>query len=281
MISHTYANKILKALFTTDANNNNLNVNGTIYLGLCQKEPNLETGSVKGCGEPEIVSYNRKLVNGIFSNYKDDNGETVTNPDNGIIKNGSDIQMDTAKEDYGPVMEYWFLSASSTKATETKEGGVAYIWGKIKDIIFPTQSIDGFTTDTSFTIGGKTVMKKTHPTDSSLTVKTDGKYIISWGNKDIDVTGVTVTSGTYKDYVRLGNPVVTGGQDDEKPFCILYKTISNPSGDTGELIIYSIADTGSATATYNVGVYGAGIEVKKNTVPTFYKEELQASIDAN
>lgn len=284
MISHAYANKILKALFTTDSTNNNLKVNSTIYLGLCKDEPDSVTGSVKGKGEPTIQSYDRKLVSSMFGNYTDSDGNEVTNPSDGIIKNSADIQMSTAKEDYGDVMEYWFLSASKDKATAETDGGVAYIWGKIKDIIFSTQNINGFTVDSSFNITGKTVLKQTYPVDSSLHIIENGKYIISWDNKDVDVTGATVTikqGDNQIKYVRLGNPRITGGTDDGASFCILYRTIPNTAGDTGELVIYSIADNGKGSTAYSVGIYGAGIDVKKNTVPTFYKEELQASIDAN
>ena len=92
-----------------------------------------------------------------------------------------------------------------------------------------------------------------------------------WKEYDVKSTEY-VKDGTT--YVHLGNPVVKGGDDDGTPFAVLYKQVTSGADTTGTIRIYSTV----AGAQFEVAVYGLGIEVKKATVPTFYKDELTASI---
>lgn len=273
MISNTYANSILKTIMGQES----LNVKNNIYLGICADEPKPADGAVTT--EPTADSYRREPVvkttttNGIRSittnmfaaKFKDGNGE-VDNPLNGVIRNTDEIQMKTAMEDFVTgengekiVMGYWFLSDSDTK------GSNAYIWGRIKDVVMPVTEAPVSTTEGA---GENLVRILEVNLDTLLNLKAGETYAINWDGKDEDVNAVLEGES-----IRLV-PVVES-EDKERSFNILY-TVTNALEGTSHLRI----STPSAASSHDVAIYGYGIIVKRNNVPTFYKGELQASIDA-
>ena len=110
----------------------------------------------------------------------------------------------------------------------------------------------------------------------------DTDYVVWWRNTtDTEDNGkeYDVKSSLFeKDgvtYVHVGNPVVKGEADDGTPFAILYSQTTEDAVTTGHIKIYSTA----LGTSFEVAVYGLGIDVKKATVPTFYSGELTASIE--
>ena len=101
------------------------------------------------------------------------------------------------------------------------------------------------------------------------------EYIVYFDGKEYE----EVATRYEKDgasYIGLGNAVAYGGSNDGKEFAILYNESTDGVDTVGHLTVYATA----GVAVHEVAVYAVGITVKKATVPTFYKGELQVSIDA-
>lgn len=111
MISQTYANKILNAMFgVSDA----ISLPTTLYLGLCANEPNASTGAVTG--EPTAEGYARKAVGGSSAT------KLFGSASGGKITNTSEIQFATVRADAGK-QNYFFISDSAS--------GNAIAWGTL------------------------------------------------------------------------------------------------------------------------------------------------------
>lgn len=263
MISKSYSSNILNAMM----GKTELTVPANIYLGLCASEPDLTTGSLANAGEPTSVdSYERKLVGGIGT--KNTQGAYVnvptqyfaTSSSSGVIKNSLEIQLKTAREDYPEKIHYWFLS--------TTNNGVAYAWGKIKDVLQETKTVNGFMSESNAYFA-------TIESDELLGLKNGATYIVAWDGVEYEeIAHIYEADGTS--YIRLGNTLVENGEDDKKPFGILYNESTTGTETVGNLRVMSL----TGEATHDVAIYASGITVKKATVPTFYEEELQMSIDA-
>lgn len=113
MISNAYANKILNHL----CGKTDLPQPGSLYIGLCDAEPDASAGTVTG--EPAATSYGRVLVGG------NDQKSYFGTANAGKIANTAEIQFKTARTAWG-VMKYFFLSQSAT--------GPAIMWGELKDL---------------------------------------------------------------------------------------------------------------------------------------------------
>lgn len=278
MISTTTANSILKALMGQQSYS--LGQNAQFFIGLCADSPAKNDGTVNS--EPTAKSYKRKLVversnnsvvgttNCFASSYTDEDNSIIYNPADGKIVNTAEIQMNTALEDFvsedgKPVMKYWFLSDGN--ATTSK----ASVWGVIKDIIMEKKKA-------SFSGGTEGAYEYTVDPEGLLDLKAEQSYIINWNGKDYG-TDENLKAEVYTEegtsYIKIAHPDLDAKED----FTILYYTSTLEDGvtTTGHLKIR----TPNTFDDLNVGIYGIGITVRKNTVPTFYKYELQASIDAN
>lgn len=125
MVSQTHANKLLNVTCGVS----DITLPSTVYLGLCANEPAATNGAVTG--EPTVDSYERKLVGGSTAHTR-----LFSAGAGGVITNGAEIQMKTAREAYGATMHYFFLSESAS--------GNAILWGKING-------------DTGLTVGAESV----------------------------------------------------------------------------------------------------------------------------
>lgn len=96
-------------------------VSGTTYLGLCSEEPASSDGAVSS--EPTASSYARKKLSGVF-----------TAAEEGILANAEEIQMISARENWG-TCRYFFVSQyeSASAATDASATHDAIFWGKIYD----------------------------------------------------------------------------------------------------------------------------------------------------
>lgn len=259
MISKVYSSKILNTLLgVTETASYLLSAPAKVYIGLCASEPAAEDGSLTNAGEPtSVASYARKEVCGTSGTKY-----FGLSSSSGVIENSSEIQFKTAREDYPEKINYWFLSASST--------GAAFLWGKIKDVLLDTRTVEGFLAESTYN-----TYSATTTTDTLLGLQEGQTYIVSWDGKEYEETAYLYESGDAS-YIRLGNPMVSGGtRDEDKPFGILYNEQTSGVETVGHMTMYSLTGEG----THDVAIYALGIEVRKATVPTFYENELQASID--
>ena len=274
MIAKTYASNILNTLL--GASGSTLSAPSKVYIGLCAHEPDNDKnpGSLADAGEPASVkSYSRVEVSGTNASKKFFSGASK-----GVIVNSDDIQFKSARQNYPETMHYWFLSTGDLSRTE--DGNVtnqpnAFLWGKIKDVLFDKQEVEGFAA-----VSGQTgVYCASVKNDISLDLADDTDYVVYWdGTVDEKENGVEfeVKSTTYTNgdtsYIKLGD-------FNNTPFEILYNESTDGSEVAYNVNIYYRSDT--AISKCKVAIYGVdGIEVKKATVPTFYAGELQASIDA-
>lgn len=257
MISKTKSSLILNALMGV---NNSFTAPSNVYLGLCAREPDATTGALTDAGEPtSVASYSRKQVGGTSTSAVKFFGASSNS---GIIKNSMEVQLKTAREDYPEKIGYWFLSESST--------GAAYLWGRIKDVLSETKTVEGFLAENTYNTYTASVV-----CDELLGLKVGTTYVVTWDGVEYDEVAELYEKDGVS-YIRLGNPLISGGEnDEEKPFGILYNESTTGTETVGTMTLYSVTGEG----THTVAIYGIGIEVKKATVPTFYENELQASID--
>ena len=267
MIAKNYASNILNTLL--GASGSTLSAPSKVYIGLCAHEPDNDKnpGSLADAGEPTSVgSYSRVEVSGTNASKKFFSGANK-----GVIVNSDDIQFKSARQNYPDTMHYWFLSTGDL--SRTQDGNVtnqpnAFLWGKIKDVLFDKQEVEGFAA-----VSGQTgVYGASVKNDISLGLTEGTDYVVYWNGTEFDVKSTTHTNGGTS-YIKLGD------FNNNTPFEILY----NESVDGGDVAynvnIYYRGET--AISKCEVAIYGVdGIEVKKATVPTFYAGELQASIDA-
>ena len=256
MISKEYGSKILNTL--VGLSSNTLASPSNVYLGLCVSEPTHTNGVLTDVGEPTTVSsYERKRVGGSGTGT----AYFGSSSNNGIIKNNVEIQLKTAREDYPAKINYWFLSTSQT-------GGSAFLWGRIKDVLSDTKTVTGFVAEAEY----NTYTAST--TCDLLDFESGKKYVVAWDGKEYEVTA-TLYENEGTSYIGFGNPYTFGGAKDDVPFSILYNVTTTGTNTVGNLKIYSLTGEGN----HSVALYGIGITIKKATVPTFYENELQVSID--
>lgn len=279
MISKTYASKILNSLIgvkaakTTNGTDNTLGFTENVYLGLCAEEPNKDTGALTNNNEPIDTTdvkygYSRKQVSGSNDTATSQYFATASG---GTISNSSEIQFNTAKNDYPQKINYWFLAPAST--------GAAFLWGEIKDVMSSELTASNFSQvkDASSMLpegDDRDVYSTTITLDDTLSFKTTEKYIIAWDGKDYKNLIPSVQGNT----TVLGNSLFTGGADNEVPFVIAYNNEEVNTGEgivnKGKLTVYSFDPN-----QHTIDIYALGINVKKNTVPTFFEKQLKASID--
>lgn len=265
MISITKANAILKNLFGVEGST--LSRPSAVYLGLSATKPKNTGGNLD---EPTTVTnanYSRQIVGGTDAKTTYFNSNSAAG---GKISNTSEIKFNTAKAAYGKKMNYWFLS-------ESLSGGSAFLWGRLKDVLFEKATRD-FETNSAIS----NTYKFETDVEDLLNMAADTDYVVWWRNpndsedagKEYDVKS-TEYSKDGKTYIHIGNPMFKGGTDDGTPFGVLYKQETVGAETTGHIEIYSKM----VGTKFEVAVYGLGIDVKKATVPTFYQGELTASIE--
>ena len=281
MISKTYASKILNTLIgvksTKDDVTKTLTFPTNVYLGLCAKEPDKDDGTLDVGSEPADTTevkygYSRKQVSG----SSDTASQYFAAASGGTISNSSEIQFNTAKNDYPQKINYWFLAPSYSADP--------FLWGEIKDVMSSGLTASNFSQvkDASSMLpegDDRDVYSTTITLDDTLSFKTTEKYIISWGTSDNDKKDYKNLIPTVQDNTTvLGNSLFTGGADNEIPFVIVYNNeeVNTDEGivNKGKLTVYSFDAN-----LHKFDIYALGINVKKNTVPTFFANQLKASID--
>ncbi len=248
MISNTKANEILNTL----SGRSQLSAPTAVYMGLCATEPNASTGAVST--EPSAASYERKLIGGTSNT----GNQMIGSASGGKMANNVEIQFRTARQDYGARMNYWFLSTSASK------GQPAYMWGRVKDVLREKAVVSGFLVDSEM----DGMYSYTETVDSLLGLKEGETYIVHWDGKEYECVAKIQEVDGASAFVLT--------DDEENPaFAVGYVENSTGTETTGTIKYISSAADGQHT----IALYGLGIEVKKETVPTFYVGELQASID--
>ena len=212
----------------------------SVWLGLSASQPAAD-GS--GLAEPATGNYERVEVGGSCA------VNAFSVPAEGIVSNTKEIKFNTARQAYGNKMMYWFLSESKT--------GSAILWGIVKDVLKEKSTLSGFTVD-----GEGYSYTETLDSESLLKLKEGEKYIIYWDGKEYEYVAQTQDS-----YLVLG--------DEKDGLGLMYTETSTGTQTTGTLKFI----TSDAAGQHTVAIYGLGIDVKKETVPTFYAGELKASID--
>lgn len=252
MISTTTANSILDWLFGKTS----LEKKTSLHIGLCaNKIP--DDGSLTSAGEPykvneETTTYKRVEVvsSSLTSNFNSASEATISN--------AKEIKFDTAKEAWGS-MKYWFLTSSLT-------GGSAILWGTVKDVLQDKLELVG-ADFAQFRDGGQ---PKTFTDKNIITFEANKKYIISIKENDV----------TYDDEyctANIANNIVTF--TTKTGYTITYK-IQQKENSTAQEGIFTVLYNGTYKDSAVINIYAEGINVEKNTVPTFFAGELSASIDA-
>lgn len=247
-----------------------------LYLGLTTNEPDKNTG-VLTSGEPRIdndgTDTNYKRVQLKKSSTDTAEGTNIAMGQNqnknfysaskGIIKNSEEIKFNVAKTDWGQ-MNYWFLIPSASSTSDV------ILWGSIKDVIQDklNVTVDAMNISNTVTIDIPELVQLTGQT----------KYTIAWEDSNGEPQEVDVVS-SEKFVDGNGNTCVILSSDEPL-------SVSNPvqithwiTGDTeaGFTTHYQIKSYDKVPGEYNI--HGYGINVRTNTVPTFFKEQLVASID--
>lgn len=297
MISATYANNILNYLLgrqnvptnstfldniTTTMNDRTLDESGKVkkiyslmnsymlqstttplYLGLTANAPNT-SGKLENEGEPKIdteTNYARFQIkeDGLTQN------DYFSSSSNGQIKNSQEIKFQVATSDWGQ-MNYWFLTPSANGIDNI------ILWGSIKDVIQDNLIVTADRMDTYNTV----VIE----IPDLIQLRGETKYTITWDEngktKEIDVqSGEKFTDENSNICVTLSNIEEDFGPDN--PIRITHWITGNP--EDGFITHYKIESYDTIDNTYSI--HGYGINVKKNTVPTFFSKQLIASIDLN
>lgn len=283
MISTKMAQNIMGLMFGIDsvtyvkgsngtvyASPSNLQSPKMIYIGMSALEPNKDSGEIPENGEPIAADgtgkfgYKRQPVGGsgaipgtvsgsgvangatgsgntanmtrVFRHAENSTGN-VKYP--GVIENKDEIQFNTATSDYDKVMKYWFLSDSETNG--------AFIWGQIKDILWPqstnniivqdivcdkTEDSNAYPVGSGLTgLNGKAYFEADPLSDPFVMTKTeDNNYIVTWGDQDYTVRPRIYQEKdehgkVVKQYMHLGNAEADGQtmfSNDASPFFIRY-----------------------------------------------------------
>ena len=225
MISNSKVNEILNSL----TGRSSLSAPSAIYLGLSATEPDANGGSLS---EPSVASYARKLVGGT-SNTANQMFGTASG---GVVKNNVEIQMQTARQDYGEKMLYWFLSTSSTK------GQSAFIWGRIKDVMREKAEVAGFVAHSSI----EGMYWYTEELSELMDLTVGETYIVYWDGKEYEFEAQLYESGDVS-YVVIGNPAFAGGEDNGFPFVIQYNETTTGTETTGTISMYCQTAEGTHT----------------------------------
>lgn len=245
-----------------------------LYLGLTTNQPNKNTGVLEG-GEPTIDT------NGTGTNYQrvqlkksatdtaegtsiaigQNQNKNFFSASEGSIKNSEEIKFNVAKTDWGQ-MNYWFLISSASGTSNV------ILWGSIKDVIQDklNVTVDAMDASNNVTIDVPDLVQLTGQT----------KYTIAWKDsagkpKEKDVE----SSSKFTD--ASGHTCVTLGSASSADDPIQITHWITGDTETGFTTHYKIKSYNKIPGEYNI--HGYGINVKTNTVPTFFKEQLVASID--
>lgn len=279
MISTTYANNILTYLFSQSYKS--YTTATTLFIGLCANSPK-EDGSLAEADEPDTdkTGYERlKLITHSTSTsgsgsqqqtYHSITSHFFGPPKDGKISNSiHEIKFNAAQKDWGK-MTYWFIST-----TETVGSGSAILWGTIKDIIQEEQTI-------TVPINGEEQVSFEHTYEGLVTFQPNVQYIVNFNNNDYKI--VSTEKIQDKDNICLDFNCLNAINDLDKdhPFKIRYWTTGNPID--GFQTHYKITayvkedERELETITRKFGIFGIGINIKRNTVPTFFKDQLTAEI---
>lgn len=270
MISKSKASEILNWLFGTS--NSSLSSSGALYVGLCKNAIPAD-GTLSSAGEPSQDSYTRTQIKSSLSSATNNFFDSIS--DSYEIVNTKEIKFDTAQEDWG-LMNYWFLTDSGTK-----NQGNAILWGTVKDILQ-----DGIElTNSNATIANGTATA-TLTGKNVITFENNVAYILSIEEKDTS-DGNLVAREDEKCVATIitdenkGNIVKFTNAKKDVEIQYYTKNKENSTALEGVFEIkYPLAPGGSIKQQFNINIYGQGINVERNTVPTFFAGELKASIDA-
>ena len=271
MISKSKASEILNWLFGTS--NSSLSSSGALYVGLC-KNAIPEEGTLNNAGEPSQDSYTRTQIKSSLSSATNNFFDSISNSYE--IVNTKEIKFNTAQEDWG-LMNYWFLTNS-----EAKNDGKAILWGTVKDVLQ-----DGI----ELTNSNATIV------DGSAVATLEGKNVITFENNTAYILSIEEQDAAGDELIARedekcvaqittdaskGNIVKFTNAKGDVEIKYYTKNKANSTALEGVFEIkYPLTEkSGSIKQQFNINIYGQGINVEKNTVPTFFAGELKASIDA-
>lgn len=243
------------------------------------------------------------------------------NASQGVIKNSAEIQFATAKKDYPGKMNYWFLSDGERGTPflwgKIKDIFIETTESTGPAVLNQIDSDKGNLYYKEYTIAQEDLFEISD--NEQLIVSWDGrdyevnaKLVTRPGNNEVlDEPG---TAPYLMKYIYLGNTdfdKVDESADDYKPehgsgnippsekilpFAMSYKIqkINDENSENsmtvtqrseGRLRVYTFDNKDKELAegfpTHQFGLYGIGITIPAATVPTFYKEQLQASLDVS
>ena len=196
--------------------------------------------------------------------------------EDGSILVSEEIKFNTAQEDWG-LMNYWFLTNS-----EAKNDGKAILWGNVKDVLQ-----DGI----ELTNSNATIV------DGSAVATLEGKNVITFENNTAYILSIEEQDAAGDELIARedekcvaqittdaskGNIVKFTNAKGDVEIQYYTKNKANSTALEGVFEIkYPLTEkSGSIKQQFNINIYGQGINVEKNTVPTFFAGELKASIDA-
>ena len=228
--------------------------------GKINTEPGSSTGYVR-----KLITYPQQNISGDFQ------------VNGGKIYNRVELQFNSAKADYPKDIKYWFIS-SSPNLNE------ALMWGEIKQVLF-----SGKENDEPTITNEDNCIFLTWELNDPFSLAENQEYIIHWGkNEDNKIMEYKSTAYTHTldgiQYTCIGNANLIGeanqNSDEKLPFFIKYNIFIEPTTNvTKGTISFIQPNTEPTMSKQNINLFQLGINVKKATVPTFYAEALQASID--
>lgn len=243
------------------------------------------------------------------------------NASKGVIKNSAEIQFSTAQKDYPGKMNYWFLSDGEKGTPflwgkikdifiETTDKTGPAILNQIdlskgdlhfKEYIIPQEELFEISDNErlivswdgrDYEVNAKLV---TRPgINEVLDEPGTGPYLMKYiylGNVDFDK--VDESADDYKPEYGSGN---IPPNEKVLPFAMSYKIqkINDENSENsmtvtqrseGRLRVYTFDNEDKELTegypTHEFGLYGIGITIPAATVPTFYKDQLQASLDVS